>query len=255
MKRRYFVIIACAAFIMCALPAAARKPAQLEMHITKQDIDLNARQINFKLNKPAAKAETTFFDPGGGEITTVETDFKGASAGSKLTITWDPVGKSIGRIEIKAYDTQEFWVGYEIVPFCIESPHEEVVFESGKWDLRKSEMPKMDSALGLLKQAIAQYGNQMQASVYVGGFTDTVGSDSDNQLLSERRAKTLAVYFRKKGIKLSIFYRGFGEKVPAVPTPDSTDEEKNRRATYILAAMTPEIGGPDAPGKWRLLSR
>jgi len=244
-------VVILAGFFARDVSAGKQKP--LEMFITKEMINLETRTITFKLNKAADKAETMFFDPGGNLIRSIETSFNNASPGSILTITWEPIEATLGRIEIKAYDVETYWVGYEITPFSVEIPHEDVVFETAKWDIRPSEVPKLEEAYKLLNEAIGKYGKDLQAQVYIGGFTDTVGSDADNQLLSERRALSIASFFRKKGMHLAMYYRGFGEKVPAVQTGDGVPEERNRRAVYILAAMIPAIGGAGAPGQWRLL--
>ena len=144
-------------------------------------------------------------------------------------------------------DTESYWVGWEIIRFYLEIPHEEVVFESGKWEIRPTEAHKLDAALVLLVDAIKKYGKLMQCQLYVAGHTDTVGKIADNRELSRKRARAIAKYFRNKGIRgIPIHVRGFGEESLAVDTGDDVAEERNRRAQYILSTFPPEISGPGA---------
>ena len=82
--------------------------------------------------------------------------------------------------------------------------------------------------------------------LFIAGHTDTVGGNDKNRKLSLARAKAIASYFRKKGIKIPIAFAGFGEEVLKVKTADNTDERANRRADYVLgpAGGTPPFKGP-----------
>jgi MYXO-CTERM domain-containing protein len=87
------------------------------------------------------------------------------------------------------------------------------------------------------------------------GYTDTVGSASDNQVLSQHRAKEIAQYFKDKGAWCSIYYAGMGERGLAVKTDDQVDEVRNRRALYLLMPdpQKPAAGGK-IPGNWKKLT-
>jgi hypothetical protein len=50
-----------------------------------------------------------------------------------------------------------------------------------------------------------------------------------------------------------VFYEGFGEESPAVPTPDETAEAGNRRAEYIIAVEDPALKDAPFPPRWRRL--
>ena len=47
---------------------AESKPKQLEIYISKENVNLETRTLTFKLNRKADKAETTFYDPEGNII-------------------------------------------------------------------------------------------------------------------------------------------------------------------------------------------
>ena len=89
--------------------------------------------------------------------------------------------------------------------------------------------------------------------LYVGGYTDTVGSPDSNRTLSMNRAKSIARYFKAQGLSLAIYYQGFGEDALAVKTPDNTASEKNRRTVYVLTSQKPPRSALFPKGDWRLL--
>lgn len=86
--------------------------------------------------------------------------------------------------------------------------------------------------------------NLTSVSLQVEGYTDTVGHKTANQLLSEQRAASVIAELSNPtpgtlpagvagGIGVNNFTppsgKGFGETHLNVPTPDSTDEPRNRR--------------------------
>ena len=95
------------------------------------------------------------------------------------------------------------------------------------------------------KKALKRHGTLLALKLYVGGCTDTVGPKGANQALSERRARSIAIWLTKNGLPrtVPVHYRGFGEELLKKPTPDETDEILNRRAIYILSSQPPSIGG------------
>jgi outer membrane protein OmpA-like peptidoglycan-associated protein len=168
------------------------------------------------------------------------TDLRGQPAGSRLVVSWPQLSDPVQRMELRVYDVSDSWSDFELVPFTVEIPHEDVVFETAKWDIRASEQPKLDAAYTAILDAIREHGSDIKARLYILGHTDTVGSTGDNMLLSRRRAEAIARYFLERGgISLPILAQGFGESRLAVPTADNVDEARNRRAQYILAAQAP----------------
>jgi len=78
-------------------------------------------------------------------------------------------------------------------------------------------------------------------TLYIAGHTDTVGSPTHNFKLSQDRARSIAAWFRKRGVKIPISYEGFGETSLAVKTADNIDEVRNRRADYVLSDGAPTL--------------
>jgi len=73
------------------------------------------------------------------------------------------------------------------------------------------------------------------ASVKVIGFTDSVGSDSYNQRLSERRASGVAEYLISQGLAPNkVTSQGRGESEPVVDNDTDEGRSRNRRVELHL---------------------
>jgi outer membrane protein OmpA-like peptidoglycan-associated protein len=77
--------------------------------------------------------------------------------------------------------------------------------------------------------------------VAVEGHTDSIGSESYNQALSQRRAQTVVAVLSSDGVRESrLSSRGFGERYPVAPnthadgTDDPNGRAKNRRVEVII---------------------
>lgn len=240
-----------ALFLSAASTAEARQKA-LNITIKKEDVDLENRTLYFKINHPADSAEIKIYSPDGKLLAERTQLYNGAKPGTRLSIEWPKLlGKNAEnfRLELKVTDVNEFWIGWEVVKFYLEIPHEDVVFETGKWEILPSEESKLTEPIKTLIDAVNKYQKNMDCQIYVAGHTDTVGSVAANRELSRQRADAIARYFRRHGLKgIPIYVRGFGEEALAVDTGDNVDEKRNRRAQYILATFPPAIAGP---GSWQ----
>jgi len=225
--------------------------SKLSLEIGAGDIDLAARTIHFKLGTVAKSAELKLYSPEGALLHEAVQRYEAPEPGARLSVSWPDLGKQGEnfRIELTFTDTDGNWVGFQVVRFYVEIPHQEVVFASGKSDITDEEEVKLREPLRLLKDAASKYAKEMNVQLYVAGHTDTVGKAQDNQALSEKRARAIAAYFAEHGLTgMPIFVRGFGEGVPVVKTADNVAEARNRRAQYIVSSFVPELQGP---GAWR----
>jgi outer membrane protein OmpA-like peptidoglycan-associated protein len=88
--------------------------------------------------------------------------------------------------------------------------------------------PQFNAVLNDVARTLATYN---QSYIDVLGHTDTTGSDSYNQDLSQRRAQSVADYLSAQGVAPArMATRGYGESAPLY-NPDDTEAEKaaNRR--------------------------
>ncbi len=235
------------------LELSATRVGKLAMDISSEDVDLDARTLKARVNNPAASIELAIYNEGGEEIWSGRETFEPpAAAGTNLTLSWDAPKDKILYMQLKIFDIAGYWVGMRITPFSIEIPHDELVFDLGQSSVRADQTHKLEATMTHIQDALAKHGTLLQLKLFIAGFTDTVGDHASNRALSNARARSIAAWFRKRGIKIPIYYAGFGEEVLAKKTPDETEEEANRRAIYILSSHTP--AGKDVPhNDWKPL--
>ena len=212
---------------------------------------MEKRTLVVLLNHPADRAELVIRGEGGKVLANEEAEFAAAAPGSALEISWGKLKVRIVRMDLKVYDTDGFWVGTSISPWSIFIPHDEVAFATDKWAIQASEAPKLDAAVKQINKALRQHASKLRVRLYVAGFTDTVGSGGHNRTLSTNRARAIARYFRKHGVKIAIHFRGYGEEALAKGTPDNTAEPKNRRAVYVLSSQAPVLSRHVKWGGWK----
>jgi len=104
----------------------------------------------------------------------------------------------------------------------------DVEFESARATLKSSSFATLDQIVTLMNK----YPNY---NLSINGHTDSVGSSTTNQVLSERRAKSCYDYLVQKGISASrMNYVGYGETQPIADNRFKDGREKNRRVEFNL---------------------
>jgi outer membrane protein OmpA-like peptidoglycan-associated protein len=77
-----------------------------------------------------------------------------------------------------------------------------------------------------------------KTNIKVSGHTDSVGSDTSNQTLSERRAEAVTAYFVSKGIPRGRFKTyGYGERYPVASNDTEAGRATNRRVEIEIVNM------------------
>ena len=90
-------------------------------------------------------------------------------------------------------------------------------------------------SLPVLEELRAEIAKRPGADVQVTGHTDTVGSDADNDALSQKRAEEVLNFLASKGFDRSIMSAvGRGERELKVPTADNVSSPTNRRVEVIV---------------------
>ncbi|MCO4762589.1 MAG: OmpA family protein [Myxococcales bacterium] len=221
--------------------------------IAAKDVNTAGHQITVRVSEPKGKLKLTVIGDDGEEIDEVEQPFA-AKPGTPITLKWKQTAKQVlGRFILRAYDTVGFWSGVESVTF-VNIPHDDIVFESGKWELKASEIPKLTQPIDRITAELRKVAGVLPMALYVGGYTDTVGKAGDNLELSRKRAKAISAWFAKRGLTIPIYYQGFGETALAVATPDNTDQVKNRRAAYVLSTEPPPASRGFPKRAWVMIS-
>lgn len=119
-----------------------------------------------------------------------------------------------------------------------------VTFAFAKADLSFDAQNALDSVARVLN-------NYPDSTIMVTGHTDDVGSDADNQRLSESRATSVANYLSQRGVNpLRISKQGMGESQPKVPNTSDANRAINRRVELAIKAND-NAGGQQQQGGYQ----
>ncbi len=101
-----------------------------------------------------------------------------------------------------------------------------VFFETGSAALKPVSRVELDRLAQLLTE-------NPKMKIQINGHTDNVGSETDNQLLSENRAKAVYEYLLGQGIAAGrLRYKGFGESQPIDTNETEKGRQNNRRTEF-----------------------
>lgn len=98
--------------------------------------------------------------------------------------------------------------------------------------------PQFRNTLDQIAGSMNQYPNSL---IDVYGHTDSTGSDSYNQSLSERRAYAVANYLTTRGVASTrVRSQGFGETMPVASNDSIDGRARNRRVEIKIVPITQE---------------
>jgi outer membrane protein OmpA-like peptidoglycan-associated protein len=103
----------------------------------------------------------------------------------------------------------------------------DVLFEFDSYKLNNKMLYVLDRLLDVLKQ-------NSSTSIEVKGFTDDIGDDNYNQVLSQKRAESVKNYLQGAGVSNSIDFSGFGEQFPRYQNINEANRMKNRRVEIFF---------------------
>jgi outer membrane protein OmpA-like peptidoglycan-associated protein len=101
-------------------------------------------------------------------------------------------------------------------------------FETGKDIIRSHSFPSLNSLAALLVKK-PNYG------LLIEGHTDNVGTEQNNQVLSQKRAEAVRNYLVKKGVNVTYLETaGYGEMKPLTTNETKAGKQKNRRVEMTV---------------------
>lgn len=104
----------------------------------------------------------------------------------------------------------------------------DVLFDTGKATLKPGAYSTVDRLADVLKQS-------PERMVIIEGYTDSVGSEAFNQVLSERRAEAVQAALFERGVaSQQIQVIGKGESSPVASNDNAAGRQQNRRVELIF---------------------
>jgi outer membrane protein OmpA-like peptidoglycan-associated protein len=113
----------------------------------------------------------------------------------------------------------------------------DTLFATGKSELRSGASANLDR----LSDFLSEYPDRTAS---IEGYTDSMGSEDSNQLLSERRADSVKRYLVGRGVQSArLSSSGRGENAPVSDNETVAGRQQNRRVEVVIsqAAVAPAV--------------
>jgi outer membrane protein OmpA-like peptidoglycan-associated protein len=103
-----------------------------------------------------------------------------------------------------------------------------IFFDSKKTELKPESISELDKIVQLMN-------DNPQLMILISGFTDNVGQNTDNLLLSSNRAKAVVGYIQKNGIDIKrLSAKGLGATKPLADNATEAGKAMNRRTELSI---------------------
>lgn len=120
---------------------------------------------------------------------------------------------------------------FQLRPVLVEGQElsfDNIYFESGSSVIKPESYPVLNNMIEILIE-------NPNAMVQIAGHTDSDGSSSYNQTLSEERAASVYAYLVQNGVQArTLTAVGFGENIPVVPNTSAANKAMNRRIVFTV---------------------
>ncbi len=107
-----------------------------------------------------------------------------------------------------------------------------ITFETNKYDLR----PQFNETLHSIALVLKEFD---ETAIEIAGYTDSTGSQTYNQTLSEKRAERVKSQLSAEGIAIGRLHsNGYGSRNPVTDNNTKEGRAKNRRVEMKLLPLT-----------------
>src|SRR5262249_42354410 len=104
----------------------------------------------------------------------------------------------------------------------------DILFGSGQATLTPGAMRRLQPLVTVLRA-------HPERQVTIEGYTDSIGSESYNLGLSQRRAEAVRDFLMQNGVDASrIIAHGYGASAPVAPNTTEAGRQQNRRVEVII---------------------
>ncbi|HEX7479504.1 MAG TPA: hypothetical protein VF331_16995 [Polyangiales bacterium] len=177
--------------------------APLEVKLTAQDVDLQARTLRLHAKSELSFAELTIYDVDGHVLHQASTRFEKSKPAQAAELSWPELSAPAAKIAVRAFNSADTWADVEWTPIQIEVPHEPIYLQDGA--VVGGERSKYAAAYRDVIDALRAHGKVPGLRLYVVGLTHAA---SDTTTAADR-ARDLASYFEQRGgITLPILVGG-----------------------------------------------
>jgi outer membrane protein OmpA-like peptidoglycan-associated protein len=104
----------------------------------------------------------------------------------------------------------------------------DVLFDTGEYSLKPGAREKPAKVVEVLR-------SYPGLKIEIAGYTDDVGGDAMNQILSEHRAEAVRDYVASQGMTNSVSAKGFGNTLPLASNETSAGRQQNRRVELLVS--------------------
>ncbi len=106
-----------------------------------------------------------------------------------------------------------------------------IFFDTNKYDLKTESKAELQKLIEFLK-------DNPTAKIQISGFTDDVGDDQSNMVLSQNRSKAVYQYLVAHQVDADrLTYKGYGETMPVADNKTSEGRANNRRTEFSITAV------------------
>jgi outer membrane protein OmpA-like peptidoglycan-associated protein len=105
-----------------------------------------------------------------------------------------------------------------------------IFFDFNQYDLKPASQADLDRLAKLLQ-------DNPTLHIRISGYTDNVGSDKDNLVLSQKRAEAVVQYLTTHGVAAErLTAKGYGESDPVASNDTEAGRAQNRRTEFVITA-------------------